>query len=118
VRIFNIWRPICHPAAHKPFAVSDWRSLDTQYDLVAVRPVYPDREGRTLEVRYNLNHHWYYLSNQTPEEVTLIKCYDSEVNTTTEAEACTVAEQYFIGRRGPPDSRIPGSAGRRRSPWV
>lgn len=31
-------------------------------------------------MKYNPNHKWYYLSNQTPEEVTLIKCYDSEVN--------------------------------------
>ena len=29
-------------------------------------------------MRYNPNHKWYYLSNQTPEEVTLIKCFDSE----------------------------------------
>ena len=31
----------------------------------------------TFAVKYNPNHQWYYLSNQTPEEVILIKCYDS-----------------------------------------
>ena len=31
-------------------------------------------------MKYNPNHRWYYLSNQTPDEVTLIKCYDSEVD--------------------------------------
>ncbi|KZT09387.1 uncharacterized protein LAESUDRAFT_647013 [Laetiporus sulphureus 93-53] len=80
VRIINVWRPIHHPVAHKPLAVSDWRYLDTEHDLVSVRFIYPHREGSTFSVRYNPDHHWYYLSNQTPEEVTLIKCYDSEVD--------------------------------------
>lgn len=80
VRIINVWRPIHHPAAHKPLAVSDWRYLDTEHDLVSVRHIYPHREGSTFSVKYNPNHKWYYLSNQTPDEVTLIKCYDSEVD--------------------------------------
>ncbi|PSS37524.1 hypothetical protein PHLCEN_2v638 [Hermanssonia centrifuga] len=80
VRIINVWRPIGNPVAHKPLAVSDWRTLDTEHDLVPVRFIYPDRVGGTFSVKYNPNHRWYYLSNQTPEEVTLIKCYDSEVD--------------------------------------
>lgn len=77
MRIINVWRPIGHPVAHKPLAVSDWRSLDPVHDLVPVRFIYPHREGGTYVVRYNPRHRWHYLSNQTPEEVTLIKCYDS-----------------------------------------
>ncbi|CAL1712568.1 unnamed protein product [Somion occarium] len=80
VRIINVWRPIGHPVAHKPLAVSDWHSLDTEHDLVPVRFIYPDRVGGTFSVKYNPNHQWYYLGNQTPEEVTLIKCFDSEVD--------------------------------------
>jgi len=80
VRIINVWRPIQNPVAHKPLAVSDWRYLDEAHDLVPVRHIYPHREGSTFSVRYNPKHQWYYLSNQTPEEVTLIKCYDSEVD--------------------------------------
>ncbi|KAI0632423.1 hypothetical protein C8Q77DRAFT_1125635 [Trametes polyzona] len=77
VRIINVWRPIANPVAHHPLAVSDWRSLDEK-DLVPTRLVYPDREGGVYGVRYNPNHRWYYLADQTPDEVTLIKCYDSE----------------------------------------
>ncbi|PSR97274.1 hypothetical protein PHLCEN_2v4337 [Hermanssonia centrifuga] len=80
VRLINVWRPIGNPVAHFPLAVSDWRTLDTEHDLVVVRLIYPDREGNTFGVKYNPNHRWYYLSDQTPEEVTLIKCYDSEVD--------------------------------------
>lgn len=80
VRLINVWRPIGHPVAHKPLAVSDWRHLDTKNDLVPVRFIYPDREGGTFSVKHNPGHQWYYLSNQTPEEVILIKCFDSEVD--------------------------------------
>ena len=78
VRIINVWRPIGHPVAHKPLAVADWRTLDPSNDLVPVRFIYPHREGGTFSVKYNPQLRWSYLSNQTPEEVTLIKCFDSE----------------------------------------
>ncbi|KAI0706784.1 hypothetical protein C8T65DRAFT_740617 [Cerioporus squamosus] len=77
VRIINVWHPIQNPVAHKPLAVADWRSLDEK-DLVQVDLVYPQRTGATLGVRYNPKLQWYYLGSQTPDEVTLIKCYDSE----------------------------------------
>ncbi|KAL1950372.1 hypothetical protein VTO73DRAFT_5496 [Trametes versicolor] len=77
VRLINVWRPIAHPVAHHPLAVSDWRTLDA-HDLVPMRLIYPEREGGTYSVRYNPGHKWYYLADQTPDEVTLIKCYDSE----------------------------------------
>ncbi|KAI0764325.1 hypothetical protein BD413DRAFT_482736 [Trametes elegans] len=80
VRLINVWRPIHHTAAHKPLAVSDWRFLDESKDLVPVRLIYPHREGSTYSVRYNPDHKWYYLADQTPDEVTLIKCYDSETD--------------------------------------
>lgn len=97
VRIINVWRPIDHPAAHKPLAVSDWRHLDTEHDLVSVRLIYPDREGSTYSVRHNPKHKWYYLSHQTPEEVTFIKCYDSEVD-----KARLTPHSAFLDKSDPP----------------
>ncbi|TBU23192.1 hypothetical protein BD311DRAFT_731750 [Dichomitus squalens] len=76
-RLVNVWRPIANPVFHRPLAVSDWRALDERADLVPVTYYYPDRVGATFSVRYNPAHKWWYLSQQTPEEVTLIKCYDS-----------------------------------------
>lgn len=80
VRIINVWRPIQNPVAHKPLAVADWRTLDVGQDLVPVRFIYPDRVGGTFSVKHNPALRWHYLSGQTPDEVTLIKCYDSEVD--------------------------------------
>ena len=42
--------------------------------------IYPDRRGETLTVRPNEKHRWYYLYGQTPEEVLLIKCFDSKLD--------------------------------------
>ncbi|KAH9939805.1 hypothetical protein B0H21DRAFT_711080 [Amylocystis lapponica] len=99
VRIINVWRPIGHPVAHKPLAVSDWRTLDTTHDLVPVRFIYPHREGGTFTVRYNPNHKWYYLSSQTPDEVTLIKCYDSR-----EDRARLTPHSAFLDTTSPPEA--------------
>jgi len=78
VRLINVWRPIANPVAHNPLAVANFFSLDQEKDLVSTRHIYPQREGATFSVRYNPKHEWYYLADQTPEEVTLIKCYDSD----------------------------------------
>ena len=80
VRLINLWRPIAHPAYHRPLALADWRTLDPARDLVPVTYRYPDRTGATFSVRYNPAHRWWYLAQQTPGEVTLIKCYDSETD--------------------------------------
>ena len=49
-------------------------------DLVPVQLIYPDRVGETYTVRPNPDHRWFYLSEQTPREVLLIKCFDSKVD--------------------------------------
>lgn len=56
--------------------MGDWRTVLPD-DLVSVRLIYPDRQGSTFSVQYNPSMRFYYLSDQTPDEVTLIKCFDS-----------------------------------------
>ncbi|THV02828.1 hypothetical protein K435DRAFT_652520 [Dendrothele bispora CBS 962.96] len=77
-QIINLWRPISHPAYDWPLALCDYRSLDVKKDLVPVALVYPDREGETLGVKYNPEHKWKYFKGMTPDELVLIKCYDSK----------------------------------------
>lgn len=77
-QIINVWRPI-QTVARDPLAVADAHSVpDT--DLVPVGLIYPDRRGETLSVAHNPSHRWFYLHGQTPEEVLLIKCYDSKTD--------------------------------------
>ena len=76
VRIINIWRPIANAVAHRPLALADYRTLDAK-DLVSTKHLAVNRNGATFSVSYNPAHKWYYLNDQTPDEVTFIKCYDS-----------------------------------------
>ena len=99
VRIINVWRPIGNPVAHHPLAVADWRSLNPEKDLVATRHIYADKEGGTFNVRYNPSHQWYYLGGQTPDEVTLIKCFDSD-----ESNARLTPHTAFLDSTSPKDA--------------
>ncbi|KAF7319534.1 hypothetical protein HMN09_00292800 [Mycena chlorophos] len=76
-QIINLWRPIHHPADDWPLTLCDFRSVDAKSDVVPVALVYPDREGETFGVKYNPKHRWTYWSGVTPEELILIKCFDS-----------------------------------------
>jgi hypothetical protein len=77
-QIINVWRPI-KPIYKDPLAVADHHSVpDT--DLVPVGLIYPNRKGETLSVVANEKHKWYFCYGQQPEEVTLIKCYDSKLD--------------------------------------
>ncbi|KAI0628394.1 hypothetical protein C8Q77DRAFT_1162137 [Trametes polyzona] len=99
VRLINVWRPIQSAVAHKPLAVSDWRSLDDARDLVRVKLIMPHREGSTFSVRYSPFHRWYYLADQTPDEVTLIKCFDSALD-----KARLTAHSAFLDPTSPADA--------------
>ncbi|KAF8965433.1 hypothetical protein BDZ97DRAFT_1812145 [Flammula alnicola] len=76
-QIINLWRPIEVPAFDWPLGLCDYRSVDTKEDVFPMALIYPDREGETLGVKYNPNHKWKYLRGMTPEEIVLIKCFDS-----------------------------------------
>jgi hypothetical protein len=103
-QIINVWRPIENPASDHPLAVIDWRTTSPS-DFVATDLLYPKRadsmdvddrgkevlpdpnnytstegyevKGETMSVAANDQHQFYYQKDMTPEEVLLLKCYDS-----------------------------------------
>lgn len=104
-QIINVWRPIGNPASDFPLAVVDWRTTEPK-DFVPVDLMYPQRpdsamddddrgkerlpdestrfstegyeaRGETLGVAANEKHKFYYMKDMTPDEVMLLKCYDS-----------------------------------------
>lgn len=103
-QIINVWRPIENPASDMPLAVVDWRTTSPA-DFVATDLLYPKRadsldlddrgkevlpdpnnytstdgyevKGETMAVAPSDKHKFYYQSNMTPEEVLLLKCFDS-----------------------------------------
>lgn len=75
-QIINVWRPI-KTILKDPLAVADAHSVPDS-DLVGVGLIYPTRKGETYTVRPNPNHRWYFKYAQRPDEVTLIKCFDTK----------------------------------------
>jgi len=78
-QIINVWRPIGNTVYDFPLAVCDFRTVDVNSDLVPTTLVYPKPtpDGETYSVKHNDNHRWYYWSEMTPNDVLLLKCYDS-----------------------------------------
>ncbi len=76
VTIVNLWRPIRSPALDAPLAVCDARSVAPQ-DLIASDLVFRDRRGETYNLVYNPSQRWFYAPAMRPDEVLLLKCYDS-----------------------------------------
>ncbi|KAI7783413.1 hypothetical protein LA080_011974 [Diaporthe eres] len=74
-QIINVWRPI-RTIQKDPIAVADARSVPDA-DLVAAVMVEDDYHGEQWVVRHNPAHRWYYKHLLSPDEVLLIKCFDS-----------------------------------------
>lgn len=75
-QIINVWRPI-RTIQKDPIAVADANSVPDM-DLVSAVMVEDDYHGEQWVVRHNPAHRWYYKHLLSPEEVLLIKCFDSK----------------------------------------
>jgi hypothetical protein len=89
-QIINVWRPI-RTILKDPLAVADAHTVPDS-DLVPVGLIYPDREGETYAVKPDPGIKWYYRYGQTPDLVTLIKCFDSK----TDGRARRVPHSAFV----------------------
>ena len=76
VQVINAWRPINHPVYDAPLAIAEAPSVSFS-DLVPSDLIYPNRIGETYNVTFSPAHRWHYISEQRPDEVLLLKCYDS-----------------------------------------
>ena len=74
--IVNVWRPIRNPVLTSPLAVCDAQSVLPE-NLHAVERRAKDRIGELLLSSYNPDHRWYYFDRMEPDEVLLIKTFDS-----------------------------------------
>jgi hypothetical protein len=77
-QIINIWRPI-ETILKDPIAVADARSVPDS-DLVGARMVEDDFDGESWVVRHNPKHRWHFKYRMTPQDVLLIKCFDSDTS--------------------------------------
>ena len=73
-QILGIWKPV-KPVRRDPFAFTDSRSVpDSDYrDLVT-----PKYTVSLLKFGGDREHRWYYCSDMTPDEVVVLKHFDSK----------------------------------------
>jgi hypothetical protein len=72
----NVWRPIHGPVERSPLALAD-ASTVRQNDLIATDQVFPDRVGEIYHLAHHPAQRWYYAPRMRPDEVLLIKGFDS-----------------------------------------
>ncbi|WP_417455260.1 CmcJ/NvfI family oxidoreductase [Kiloniella sp.] len=73
----NIWRPIKHTIQTSPLGFIRPSSMKSD-DWMDIELIYPDRQGQILGVAANKNHDWFYLSEMTPDEITIFNIFDNQ----------------------------------------
>ena len=72
----NVWRPITGPVESSPLALANAASIPED-DLIATDQRFPDRVGEIYQLAFGKEHEWYYAPGIMPNEVILIKGWDS-----------------------------------------
>ena len=71
----NLAKPM-ETVHQNPFVLCAWPSFADQPYITNYR-IYDDRVGETTRFTYRPNHEWYWFPQQKPNEVSMLKCYDS-----------------------------------------
>ncbi|KAH7358810.1 methyltransferase CmcJ [Plectosphaerella cucumerina] len=85
VRVINVWRPVDHAVEDYPLAFCDASTLRDE-DLVECDHVRRSYKGATLFPYHHPDQKFYFLRDQRPDEVTLLKIFDSDSD--VPARAC------------------------------
>ncbi|KAI0419766.1 methyltransferase [Xylaria grammica] len=78
IQMINVWRPLNGPVVDWPLAQMDYTTLDAEnvHACDLWRGQYEER-GQTVTIEHNVNQKWWYLEGHRPDEVTLLKIWDS-----------------------------------------
>lgn len=102
--IVNVWRPIVGPVEDHPFAICDARTTRLEDFIPTEIQHYhdgnletPAHVGEIFSFRHSPEHRWYYASSMQPDEVIVLKCYDT-------AEDGRARYTGHTGFRYPPDN--------------
>lgn len=102
--IINVWRPV-EPVLTWPLAMCDARSIALS-DLIAQDLVYPDKVGETYGFQANPAHQWSYYPALQPDEVLLLKIFDSNTDGTARLTAHTSFQDPTSAPDAPPRRSI------------
>ena len=82
----SVWRPLEHVVQDSPLAFCDPTSVSDQ-DLVECDHVRRKFKGATLYSHFNDAHKWCYVGNHRPDEVLLLKMFDSDSSVAARSES-------------------------------
>ncbi|KAK8843506.1 hypothetical protein IAR55_007166 [Kwoniella newhampshirensis] len=83
VQIVNLWRPLHGPVTNAPLAMVDPNTLSPS-DL----GTHASQFGFGHDIHHSPSQSWAYIRHQMPDEVILLKCYDSDQGKNGEVLFC------------------------------
>ena len=101
VAFFNVWKPIRRVVEEHPLAMCDVTSSAPE-DFFKLHLRYRDRNGENYVMRYSPKHKWWYFPKMTPDQVILLKTFDSA----TDGRARFVGHSAFVDPSSPEDAPI------------
>lgn len=100
VAFFNVWKPIRNVVEERPLAMCDITSTKPE-DFFKLHLRYSDRNGENYVMRYSPEHKWWYFPKMTPEQVIILKTYESD-----DSRARFVGHSAFENPTSSPDAPI------------
>lgn len=71
--LFSVWRVLRGPNDDWPLALCDFESINISDDIVANDVVHENVIGENALLYHNPAHAWYYLPQQTPEDLIMFR---------------------------------------------
>ena len=99
VVFLNVWKPIRRVVEEHPLAMCDVTSSPPE-DFFKLHLRYRDRNGENYVMRHSPAHKWWYFPKITPDQVILLKTFDSA----TDGRARFVGHSAFNDPTSPPDA--------------
>ncbi|KIW00492.1 uncharacterized protein PV09_08013 [Verruconis gallopava] len=103
VAFINVWKPLHNVVEERPLAMCDVTTIAST-DFFKLHLRYRDRNGENYVMKYSDRHKWYYFPKMTPEQVILLKTYDSDLE-----------KARFVGHSAFEDPTSPADAKTRES---
>jgi hypothetical protein len=101
VAFYNFWKPLKRRVDEKPLAVCDVTSASPD-DMLKMKLRYRERTGEIFVMRHSSAHKWWYFPKMTPENVLLLKTYESE----TDGRARFLGHSAFDDPNTAPDAPV------------
>jgi hypothetical protein len=99
VAFYNFWKPLKRRVEEKPLAMCDITSAQPE-DMLKMVLRYRERTGEIFVMRHSSAHRWWYFPSMTPDNVLLLKTYESE----TDGRARFLGHSAFDDPATPPDA--------------